>query len=214
MTPDDLLAAARALMQRPDAPTAGIWPRAAALLARQAIETAMAELWAAQRQAADLSGTSMRSQLLCLTAYLDRGTASRAAYLLAALSEACHYHSYELAPTAAELTGWLDETAQLVTLIQESGGPSAITETPLGRERGRSPPLRTDCDRRPGRRNRAGDHGSPGRRAAMPGRRTCAAFCCDSICTVSTPPPTSRVPHESTAVATRLASPLADWWTV
>ena len=31
MTPDDLLAAARALMQRPDAPTAGVWPRAAAL---------------------------------------------------------------------------------------------------------------------------------------------------------------------------------------
>ena len=40
----------------------------------------------------------MRSQVLCLTAYLDRGTASRAAYLLAALSEACHYHPYELAP--------------------------------------------------------------------------------------------------------------------
>lgn len=34
------------------------------------------------------------------------------------------------------------------------------------------------------------------------------------ICTVSTPPPTSRVPHESTAAAARLASRPADWSTV
>ena len=65
-----------------------------------------------------MSGCTMRSQLLCLTAYLDPGTASRAAYLLAALSRACHYHPYELAPTAAELTGWLDQAAQIVTQIQ------------------------------------------------------------------------------------------------
>jgi hypothetical protein len=126
MTPHELLAAARALMQRPDAPTAGIWPRAAALLARQAIEAAMADLWASQRQAADLSGSAMRSQLLCLTAYLDRGTARRVAYLLAALSQACHYHPYELAPTAAELVGWLDETSQLVTRMQEADGAPSL----------------------------------------------------------------------------------------
>jgi len=105
-------------MQRPDAPVDGIWPRAAALLARQALEAAMGELWASKRQAAALSGCSMRSQELCLTAYLDPGTASRAVYLLAALSRACHYHPYELAPTAAELTGWLDQAAQVLTQIQ------------------------------------------------------------------------------------------------
>ena len=120
MTPHELLTAARGLMLRPDAPTAGIWPRAAALLTRQAIEAAMGELWAAKHQAADLSGATTRSQLLCLTAYLDRGTASRAAYLFAALSRACHYHPYELAPTAAELLGWLDETTQIVTQLQEA----------------------------------------------------------------------------------------------
>ena len=65
-----------------------------------------------------MSRCTMRSQLLCLTAYLDPGTASRAAYLFAALSRACHYHSYELAPTAAELTGWLDQAAQIVTQLQ------------------------------------------------------------------------------------------------
>jgi hypothetical protein len=112
-------------MQRPDASAAGIWPRAATLLARQAIEAAMGELWAAKRQTAELSGSPMRSQLLCLTAYLDCDTASRAAYLLAALSQACHYHVYELAPTAAELASWLDETDQLVTRIEEAGAAPA-----------------------------------------------------------------------------------------
>ncbi len=33
-------------------------------------------------------------------------------------SRACHYHSYELAPTAAELTGWLDEATDLVSLLR------------------------------------------------------------------------------------------------
>ncbi len=126
MTPHELLHAARDLMQRPDAPLDGIWPRAAALLARQALEAAMGELWAANRQAAGLSAATMRSQELCLTAYLDPSTASRAVYLLAALSRACHYHPYELAPTAAELSGWLDQAAQIVTQIQAASGASAL----------------------------------------------------------------------------------------
>jgi hypothetical protein len=118
MTPDELLAAANGLMQRPDTFITGIWPRAAALLARQALEAAMDELWASKPQTAELSSCSMRSQLLCLTAYLDPGTASPAAYLFAALSHACHYHPYELAPTATELTGWLDQATQIVAQLQ------------------------------------------------------------------------------------------------
>jgi hypothetical protein len=98
MTPHELLDSARDLMQRPDASLDGIWPRAAALLARQALEASMAQLWAAHRQTVGLSAATMRSQELCLTAYLDRAAASRITYLLAALSHACHYHPYELAP--------------------------------------------------------------------------------------------------------------------
>jgi hypothetical protein len=118
MTPDDLLAAARRLVDRPDATAAGVWPRAAALLARQALEQAMAALWAACPQATGMCSSTMRSQLLCLTAFLGQDVATRAGYLSAALSRACHYHPYELAPTATELTRWLSETADLVTLIQ------------------------------------------------------------------------------------------------
>jgi hypothetical protein len=125
MTPDELLAAGKGLMQRPDTLITGIWPRAAALLARQALEAAMAELWASKRQAVEMSRCTMRSQLLCLTTYLDPGTASRAAYLFAALSHACHYHPYELAPTATELTGWLDQATQIVTQLRIATAPPA-----------------------------------------------------------------------------------------
>jgi hypothetical protein len=79
----------------------------------------MGEIWASKRQAAELSGSNLRSQVLCLTAYLDSGMATRAAYLIAALSHACHYYPYELAPTPAELpSGWLDDAAQIVTQTQ------------------------------------------------------------------------------------------------
>jgi hypothetical protein len=129
MTPEELLAAAMRLIERSDATAAGLWPRAAVLLARQALELAVASLWAADPQASGLSESSMRSQMLCLTAYLDPDTATRAAYLYAALSRACHYHSYELAPTAAELNRWLKEAAQLATLIQVRAGCSAQVAT-------------------------------------------------------------------------------------
>jgi len=126
VTSEDLLAAARGLVEDPDAGTAGVWPRAAALLARQALEQAMAGLWAWQPEAAGLSGGTMRSQLLCLTAYVDEDVATRAAYLSAALSRACHYHPYELAPTASELTRWLNETADLVTLLASRAQDPAL----------------------------------------------------------------------------------------
>src|ERR1022692_4639864 len=104
MTPEELLAAARRLIERPDAATAGVWPRAAALLTRQALEQTMALLWAAEVQATDLAGCSMRAQIRSLAPSLDPPTAARAASLWPALSRACHYHPYELAPTAAELS--------------------------------------------------------------------------------------------------------------
>jgi hypothetical protein len=123
MTPEELLTEARRLVDHPDAAIAGVWPRAAALLARQALEQAMADLWAGQPETDALALSSMRSQLLCLTAYLDPDVATRAAYLSAALSRACHYHSYELAPTATELTRWLNETADLVKLLHGLPAP-------------------------------------------------------------------------------------------
>jgi hypothetical protein len=114
MTPAELLAAARDIQERPAAATAGLWPRAAALLARQALETALAELWESDSATTGLSRCTGRSQLACLPTYLDARTARQIAYVWAALSEACHYHAYELAPTAAELTGWFQAVEDLL----------------------------------------------------------------------------------------------------
>jgi hypothetical protein len=124
MNSQDLLAEARRLLEHPNTATAGVWPRTAALLARQALEQALDDLWAVRPQTAGLAESSMRSQLLCLTAYLDEDVAARAAYLFAALSRACHYHTYELAPTAAELDRWLTEAADLVSLMYGADSPS------------------------------------------------------------------------------------------
>ncbi len=133
MTPEDLLTEARRLIEHPDAATAGVWPRAAALLARQALEQAMAELWATLPEADGLSDGSMRSQLLCLTAYVDEDVATRAAYLSAALSRAGPKHSNEQAPTAAELTRWLNEAADLVALLRPRAACCRATTMPSRR---------------------------------------------------------------------------------
>lgn len=103
----NLVDAARQLLTRPDAATSGIWPRATALLSRQAIEDALRDLWLVR--APGVEKCSTRAQLLCLPYYLgDSEIAECVSYAWAALSQACHQHPYELPPTASELTMWLE----------------------------------------------------------------------------------------------------------
>ncbi len=64
VTPTDLLNAARTMVTQSRPGTAGLWPRAAALLGRQALEAALDELWS--RTHPGLERASMRCQLLCL----------------------------------------------------------------------------------------------------------------------------------------------------
>jgi hypothetical protein len=120
LTPKQLLAAARELITRPDSATAGVWPRTSALLARQALEQALDSRWAAQPETSPLRQASTRSQLICLPAYLDPALAHQIAYTWAALSNACHYHPYELAPTSTELTAWISDVATLISRIEDS----------------------------------------------------------------------------------------------
>ena len=111
-SPDRLLNAARTLLERPDARTAGLWPRAAAHLARQALELLLDDLW--RKRAPGTEKTSTRAQLICLPAYVgDNGLAGRVAYTWNALSHACHHHAYELAPTFAELADWIKTVERL-----------------------------------------------------------------------------------------------------
>lgn len=97
-TPEDLLAAARSMVEQRDAATRGVWPRAAALLARQALEAAILRL------EPDLADATGRDRLLCLPELLDDAElAGRASWAWGALSRATHHHAYDLPPTAEEL---------------------------------------------------------------------------------------------------------------
>lgn len=105
-TPVELLAMARQLLDRASPETAGLWPRAAALLGRQALEMAVDDFWVARRIPLDSCPT--RQQLICLREYLgDDDLAGRVHHAWNALSRACHHHPYELAPTVGELAGWV-----------------------------------------------------------------------------------------------------------
>ena len=93
--------------------TAGIWPRATALLTRQSLELALDDLW--HRRAPGVEQCSARAQLLCLPSYL-RGNevlAEQVAYAWSGLSRACHHHAYELPPTFEELAGWIEVVERL-----------------------------------------------------------------------------------------------------
>jgi hypothetical protein len=124
-----LVSAARDLIHFDDPETAGLWPRAAALLGRQAIEAAMEDLW--QLSAPGLEAATLRCQLLCLTYFLgDSDLAGRVHATWHGLSRSCHIQTYELAPTAAELEGWLETAWALAEHVYRIRGKVAgVTPT-------------------------------------------------------------------------------------
>ncbi len=98
--PADLLADARAIVAR-EGVAVGVWPRAGSLLARQALETALDAFWRGRELGLDRAST--HAQLLCLPTYVGPDAAREASWAWWSLTRACHYHPYELPPTAAEL---------------------------------------------------------------------------------------------------------------
>ncbi len=119
MTPAEALAVAQKLLDRPDVKTAGLWPRAAALLARQALEQGLDEYWKAKGLA--LAALPTRPQLICLREYLgDEPLAASLHHAWNALSAACHHHPYEMAPTAPELERWMEPVAAFLAQRRES----------------------------------------------------------------------------------------------
>jgi hypothetical protein len=81
------------------------------------MEKAIDEFWEASPATAGLRDCTMKTQLICLPTYLEPRLAREVSYVWAALSGACHYHPYDLAPTAAELSGWIDSVASLLASI-------------------------------------------------------------------------------------------------
>jgi hypothetical protein len=118
-----LLEMAEGVLRRTDPAMVGLWPRASALLALQALDAALGRLW--ERQALGFEGCSMRTQLICLRTYLDDpGLAARAAHASSALRRACHHHPYELAPTAGELQDWFSPVRELIQKVAPAGDAS------------------------------------------------------------------------------------------
>jgi hypothetical protein len=130
--PHHLLDLARGLLRRADPATAGLWPRASALLACSALEAGVLGLW--ERRKLDLGACPMRAQLICLRTYLgDPDLASRAGHAGSALSRACHHHAYELAPTAVELESWLAVVGEFLRTTGSTPDPpvrSAASASP------------------------------------------------------------------------------------
>ncbi len=103
----DLVSAARDLIRIDDPRTAGLWPRAAAILTRQSIEASMEALW--RLRAPGMSRTTAHCQLLCLGDFLhDPELAGRVSVTWSALSRVCHVRVYELPPSVEELGGWIE----------------------------------------------------------------------------------------------------------
>lgn len=129
MTPRQLLAHARGLISQRDAATEGVWPRCVAFLARGALESSVTSF--VDRHAPGLRDTPMRAQLIALTALSNRPElARRVVYAWHALSEATHYHAYELAPAVAELEAWLDTVGAFIDAVS----PVAPTADARGAE--------------------------------------------------------------------------------
>lgn len=112
VTTRELLYRAIDLLERPTSETVGLWPRATAVLARQALERGLTEVLSARVDG--IQRAPVRAQLLCLRVLLDdKATADDVNVAWWALSRACHHLSYELPPTAAELRAWIDVVDRL-----------------------------------------------------------------------------------------------------
>ena len=112
----EILASARSLLDRASIETSGLWPRAAVLLQRQALEVALKTYWSFK--APGVEECSTRAQFLCLGTYLQGPGAEplsrRAHQAWAALSRAAHFHPYELPPTREELAAWSEVVMEVV----------------------------------------------------------------------------------------------------
>lgn len=108
-----LLGETRALLDRAGGATAGRWPRAAALLARQALEAELDRALASRAPGLEQCA-STRAKLLCLRRFRDHETALAVEHAWMALSHACHRHAYELPPSVDELRGWMEVVEEFV----------------------------------------------------------------------------------------------------
>lgn len=115
MSPDQLLDAAADLMVQPAPSLRRCWQRGCACLTRLALERALDAYWV--RVAPSVAGCPMRHQLLALPRFAGPEVALTARTAWHGLSRAMHHHTYELAPTLAELRGWHEDVSSLLAQL-------------------------------------------------------------------------------------------------
>ncbi len=120
--PTELVALARSFSDRADRRLGASRHLAAVLLIRQALETALEQLWG--RKAPGLEGCSSRAQLVSLPFFLDdHDLAGEVVYCWYRLSRACHHDEYDLPPTLEEVHYLSGIVARLADV---SGEPSPL----------------------------------------------------------------------------------------
>jgi hypothetical protein len=99
-----------------DPATSGLWPHAAAVLIRQALEITLDVFW--RQRSRPMLDASMRDRWVCLPAYLgDRPEAAAADFAWTALSEACHHRAYDVGLTLDELRSHLASARAFLSAV-------------------------------------------------------------------------------------------------
>ena len=115
-TPTELLSAADDLLRDEHPDLAGAWPRAVAILCRQALEGSMFDLW--RVKAPGVEDASYRAQLLLSAPPMwtrpSPNALTRPGPLSAELATITPTNS---SPTAAELGTWLESVDELVRVV-------------------------------------------------------------------------------------------------
>jgi hypothetical protein len=121
--PADLLQLAEAVLRGHESLPSTGWQHACALLGRQALEATLDDLM--EQRAPELAHRPARYQVLCLPMYLrEADLPGRINHLWWSLASAGRHHAYELAPTALELRGWLDDLAETMAILNSTGAGS------------------------------------------------------------------------------------------
>jgi hypothetical protein len=105
MNAEELIAAAEGLVDGSKILPGQSWPYAAAVLARQALEVKVREIWATSHT--EMLEANTASQLIGLRLSHDADAVGRLKLAWTGLSRTLHNTGHELPPTAEELDRWL-----------------------------------------------------------------------------------------------------------
>ncbi|GHE94352.1 hypothetical protein E5082_22010 [Streptomyces griseoluteus] len=114
---DELLAAADRLLNPSDetALSPGVRARAAATLLRLALDETLDAFWRAVSPR--MTRSTGRTRMLCLQWYVSPSVARQWYTVWSGLSAACHYHTYDLPPTPAEVRAWHQDVSELLRVL-------------------------------------------------------------------------------------------------